>query len=436
MKILLITDEVWNDSIHGNNVLSNWFNGFPAEFAQIYCSPGHPDNDCCELYYQITDKMMINSILNHTKAGTRLQKSEETTQQYNSTDVSNINWMRRYCGNLLRLIKNLVWSFGKYDETAISSFIKEFQPDIIFSPRFATPKMLRLERIVYKYANCPMVAFTGDNEYSMRMFSLSPFAWINKLWLRKALRRNAKMYSAYYTLSDEQKSEYEKVFSCPIKILRKCVPSDIVIVSDQIHEPIKIVYAGKMYCNRWKTLGKIGAALQKLNSDGCKAVLNIYTKDTLTKKQQKALDLPGSVVLHGAISQCQVLDNYQKSDIALHIESFDLKYRLATRVSFSTKIIDCLNGGCAIMAVAWKEHSGLTYLKREDAAICIDDSKKIFEVLSKIISCPELIKNYKLKARDCLIRNHSRQKVQKSLLDDWYAIIDAYLKSKEESNTF
>ena len=88
------------------------------------------------------------------------------------------------------------------------------------------------------------------------------------------------------------------------------------------------------------------------------------------------------------------------------------------------------------MAVAWKEHSGLTYLKREDAAICIDDSKKIFEVLSKIISCPELIKNYKLKARDCLIRNHSRQKVQKSLLDDWYAIIDAYLKSKEESNTF
>lgn len=429
MKILLITDEVWNDSIHGNNVLSNWFNGFPAEFAQIYCSPGHPDNDCCEMYYQITDKMMINSILNHTKAGTRLQKSEETTQQYNSTDVSNINWMRKYCGNLLRLIKNLVWSFGKYDETAISLFIKEFQPDIIFSPRFATPKMLRLERIVHKYSDCPMVAFTGDNEYSMRMFSLSPFAWINKLWLRKELRRNAKMYSTYYTLSDEQKSEYEKVFSCPIKILRKCASSEDLLKPSQIHDPIKMVYAGKLYCNRWKTLKKIGEAIQKLNTDGCKVLLDIYTKDTLTKKQKKALDLPGAVVLHSAVSQSQVLENYRNCDIALHIESFDLKYRLATRLSFSTKIIDCLSCGCAVMVVAWKEHSGLTYLKRENAAICVDSLDHILEVLTKITLNPELIQNYKLKAIDCLMRNHSRKKVHEFLEDDWRIIIGAYSKS-------
>lgn len=429
MRVLLITDEVWSDSIHGNNVLSNWFNQFPAEFAQIYCSPGGPDNDCCEQYYQITDKMMLNSILHNKKAGRRIQKSKKENVLYNSTDVSNVNWMRKHCGNLLRLFKNIIWSIGKYDEKAISLFIKEFKPDIIFSPRLATPKMLRLERIVYKYANCPMVAFTGDNEYSMKIFSFSPFAWINKLWTRRELRRNAKLYSAYYTLSDEQKSEYEKIFACPIKILRKCASSNKIIVPSQIHSPIKIVYAGKMYCNRWKTLGKIGAALQKLNSGGCKAVLDIYTKDILTKKQKKALDLPGAVVLHGAISQNQVFEKYQSSDIALHIESFDLKYRLATRVSFSTKIIDCLSGGCAVIVVAWKEHSGLTYLQREDAAICIDDSKCILDVLTKITLDPNLIQNYKVKAIDCLTRNHNRQKVQKFIVDDWNAIISAYSKS-------
>ena len=43
MRILLITDEIWNDRVFGNNVLENWFNDMPdAEFAQIGCWPGKP----------------------------------------------------------------------------------------------------------------------------------------------------------------------------------------------------------------------------------------------------------------------------------------------------------------------------------------------------------------------------------------------------------
>ena len=59
MRILIIADEVWNDSIHGNNVLTNWFEDFPAEFAEIYCSPGIPKNSICKKYFQITDKGVI-----------------------------------------------------------------------------------------------------------------------------------------------------------------------------------------------------------------------------------------------------------------------------------------------------------------------------------------------------------------------------------------
>jgi hypothetical protein len=69
MKILLITDEVWNDKIHGNNILTNWFEGFDAEFANIYCSPGYPQNNCCKKYFQITDKMMFRSLISRQKAG-------------------------------------------------------------------------------------------------------------------------------------------------------------------------------------------------------------------------------------------------------------------------------------------------------------------------------------------------------------------------------
>lgn len=427
MRILLITDEVWNDKIHGNNVLTNWFEGFTAEFAQIYCSPGLPDNPCCDKYYQFTDKMMVDSIIKGKLAGKCVKERAKSIKIYNSTDMTRIGFLRKYCGNTLRLLKNIVWTLGKYNEETLKEFVTNFSPDLIFTPRMATPKLLRLERSVCKYANCPMLAFTGDNEYSLKMFSLSPIAWINKFWLRKELRKNANLYSMYYTLSEEQQEEYQKVFKCPIKILRKCANDLNVIKSSDRHEinhPIRFVYAGKLYCNRWKTLAAIGKALSKINKEECKAVLDIYTKDSLTKKQKNALNYPGSIQLHGAISPSEVLEKYRNSDIALHIESFDLKYKLATRVSFSTKIIDCLGGGCALMVVAWKNHSGLTYLKKEDAAICVDDLGEIYNVIYSLVGNEDILERYKEKAIKCLEKNHNRRNVQKELFEEWSRLLD------------
>mgnify|MGYP000460763869 CR=1 FL=1 len=63
MKILVLSYEAWNDITNGNNVTSNWFEGMDAEFANIYASPGEPYNQCCQKYYQITDSMMLKSII-------------------------------------------------------------------------------------------------------------------------------------------------------------------------------------------------------------------------------------------------------------------------------------------------------------------------------------------------------------------------------------
>ena len=427
MRILVISDEVWNDTIHGNNVLSNWFQGFSAEFANIYCSPGFPKNTCCDRYFQITDGMMIQSILKGKQAGIVTRMQGKCDKKYNSTDVENIGWMRKYCGDLLRFLKSVVWTFGRYNEDALGKFISDFQPDIIFSPRYANPKILRLERVVKKYANCPMIAFTGDNEYSLRMVCYSPFGWINKFWTRAALKKNSDMYSLYYTLSDEQKAEYEKVFHCPIKILRKCTPPSVKTLPEitPLHKPIKMVYAGKLYYERWKTLAQIGSTIHTLNVGNKKFQLDIYTADILDNQEKKALNFPESVYIHGPVSQEEVLKIYRDSDIALHVESFQRKYRLLTRVSFSTKIIDCLSCGCALMTVAWKEHSGLTYLKREDASLCVDDLKKLPDILKMIGENSSQLQSYKEKAVSCLKRNHMRAAVQNELFLDFQKAIES-----------
>ena len=63
MKVLIISAEVWKNNTNGGNVLSNLFEGMDAEFAQIYCNPGIPQNFVCKKYYQMTDFMMINNLI-------------------------------------------------------------------------------------------------------------------------------------------------------------------------------------------------------------------------------------------------------------------------------------------------------------------------------------------------------------------------------------
>ena len=113
MKILILSNEVWNDKINGNNVISSWFEGMKAELANIYASPGAPYNTCCEKYFQITDTMMLNSIIKGVKAGKNLGRLETGTSVQESIAESEPKKLYRFLksisGSFLRLVRELLW---------------------------------------------------------------------------------------------------------------------------------------------------------------------------------------------------------------------------------------------------------------------------------------------------------------------------------------
>ena len=261
MKILVLSSEVWNDKINGNNVTSNWFEGMEAEFANVYASPDAPLNQCCQRYFQITDTMMLKSILTTTKAGQSLPicdyciEQEECNAETEPKKLYQI--LKSISGPFLRFTREILWLLGRYNLSELKKFIDDFKPDVIFSERMASCKMLRLESIVSQLTDAPMFAFTGDDEYSLRQLSFSPFFWINRFMVRKMLRKNVKDYKIYYTLSPEQGAYYERIFGCRCKQLYKCGAFTSENGEREIHDPIRIIYAGKFYCNRWKVLCKL-----------------------------------------------------------------------------------------------------------------------------------------------------------------------------------
>lgn len=430
MKILLITAEEWNDYVYGNGVLTNWFTGFDAEFAQIYTSPGLPNNKVCSKYFQIDERQMVKSLYSNTKAGREVKMPTNEREQ----DAAKSNAQRKGIYGIFKklslwmhtpivMLQDFIWMTGRYDKAALQRFIDGYKPDVVFCPQLGNPKMWRLEKLVTGMTDVPFVAFTGDDEASYQQVSKSPLFWLRRWYCHNGLKNSVKIFSHYFMHSKEQAQDYTNEYGVPTSTLYKCGDFSNEFVKKSVGSPIRLVYAGRLYCNRWKTLAEIGKALHEINKHGERMVLDIYTQEALTNEQRKALSPENSVYMKGSVNPQQLKEVYRNADIALHVESMDKKNRLATRVSFSTKIIDLMASSCAILAVCWNRHCGYQYLRDNDAAFCVDNYSDILPMLQRIVDNPSLVQNYAQKAYECGRKNHTREKIQKQIRDKFEELI-------------
>ena len=224
-------------------------------------------------------------------------------------------------------------------------------------------------------------------------------------------------------MTETQKQQCERDFGANMKILLKSVSFGDIPEKKSVGNPIKLVYAGGIYLNRWKTLLEVANAVKSLNTDGVKFRLDIYTANNLPKKAGGLNDGVNSFV-HSPVTQEELKNIYRNSDIALHTESFDLKNRLAVRMSFSTKIVDCLSSGCAVMAVCDEKQGGFVYLKENDAALCVSNKAEIYGALETIKNDNKIILDYAKRAKECCIQNHNKEKITDTIHKDFERILN------------
>lgn len=417
MRILVISKEAWRDDQSGGNVLSNIFQGFNAEFAQIYCNELMPHNNVCEHYYQITDREMLNSIGKGKPAGKTFDYCRSEGAFHNG--IESFSGLKGIFGGMLRIMREVVWSLGKWDAKGIESFVKDFNPDIIFAPCYGVNYMHRLTTQVHNIAKVNVISYISDDFYSNKQLHWSPWYWIHHYVLRKNTRRIFKRYSLVYTMTDEQKEKCEKAFGANMRILRKAASCKSDKYKQPPHNPIRFIYAGGIYLGRWKTLGLLADAMRRLNQDEIKFKLDIYTNNPLTKTMQRTINDGTTSTVHPAVSSKELQQLYSESDIALHCESFDMVNRLTVRLSFSTKIVDCLESGCAVMAICDPKQSGFAYLKRNNCAICISSKNEIKDALRNLYENKNIILDYKVRAMNIAQTNHNPNDIKKQLTDDF-----------------
>ena len=424
MKILIISKEAWRDEQNGGNVLTNLFSHFPdTHFAQIYCNEQEPNNKICRVYYQMTDKMMVNNILHNKKVGRKI--IYENAPEATVATAESFKGTSRWGGNLKRIARELVWKFGKWDADEIISFAKEFNPDIIFAPCYGNHYMQKLTVLVHNALKVPVVSYISDDFYTNKQFKFSPIFWANHFLIRIRTRKTFKHYSLVYTMTDEQMEQCIRDFGVKMKILKKNGLFEDSYLKSSVNNPIRFVYAGGIYLNRWKTLAALADAMRKINSDGTKMVLDIYTNNALNEEMKRSINDGKTSHVHKAVSMKELMDIYHQSDVALHVEAFDVTNRHVVRMSFSTKIVDCMDSGCAVMAICDKKQAGGAYLRRNNCAICIHNLSDIEKTLKSIIANPQLLVEIQNKAFEVGRKYHLQKDITKGLISDFENLVNA-----------
>lgn len=424
MNILIIKNAEWNDSTFPNNLLTNWFEGTNAKFANVYCGPGLPLNTICDSYFRITDGQLLKSLFLLGRAGNEIHC--DNNKSYERKAKINLNRQGVYgifkkisliARTPVMLFRDFLWMRGRYNKKALREFIEDFKPDIVLTYRVFNPQIYQLERLVYKYAKAPIVAYTGDDEILSNCHSLFGVSQLRRIYTRYLFNKQSSLYSYYFTHSADLCNFYTERFNIPSSVIHKGANFDDFNDEKQIHNPIKLVYAGRLCYGRWKTIVEIGKNIDKVNKDGIRMLLYVYSQDIISHKMKSEFDQIKSLNFCGSVDSGELMRIYHDSDIALHIESFEKKYFLITRYSFSTKIVDLMNSTCAIMAVCEEKQAGYKYLKENEAAFTVSSYDYLYDELQNIANNPSMIALYAKRAWELGKKNHDKSNNRRMIMN-------------------
>ena len=111
------------------------------------------------------------------------------------------------------------------------------------------------------------------------------------------------------------------------------------------------------------------------------------------------------------------------ADYNLHVESFEKDKIDYVKFSFSTKIIDCLQAGSAILGIGPGNISSIKYLKKITGSDVIEDIENIQDIIEKIITNKNEIINKSKKIREYAIHKHDINKNQQLLREQFMDLI-------------
>ena len=383
MRVLIITRSQWDDRLANGNTLSNLFSHWKdTEYACIYCRDSLPNNNCCSNYLSISPLHVAKNLLTPWRIGRKIDCKKKNNVSNNIFENRLIDKSK---GHRLAsyLITEFVYCIGHWLNRKCKKFINDFAPDVVFCFGVPDPVNFGLIKYINKNTNAVIVSYFVDDLYNGRKKTL-----LQKKITKYRLLKIAEMSDLCYGISQKMCDEYSIIFKRKFSLLFK--GCEIRECKESVNNPIRFVYAGNLLFNRSESLIALANAINILNNGETKATLDVYSGTTICDEIKKSLNIKGTSRLNASKSYEEIKEIMHKADIVLHVESFDKEEMNVVRLSFSTKITDCMQSGSVLMAIGPSEIASIEYIKNSiPGTIVVNSIEDLTNVIKNIVEHPD-----------------------------------------------
>lgn len=383
MRILIINRSPWDEKLPNGNTLSNLFSNWEnTEFANIYSRSAKPANECCSRYYSISPVNVASHILTPWKIGSEFVFTPKSVSKNFQKEESLGQISRKYQSLSFWSIE-FIYKFGHWNNTKLRDFIKKFSPDVVFCFGYPDPITPKILQYIKRECHAVIVSYFVDDHYKLHS-ALS----LRRMVVRKRLKNITSLSDKCYAISKMMCEEYSCLFGKDFSLLFKgCEISEPKV---SFNNPIRFVYAGNLLYNRNKSLEALARAIEVVNAGTSKAFLDIYSGTKVSDDVRNSLNIEGASCLNDPKPFSEIKEIMHSSDIVLHVESFDKEQMDVVRLSFSTKITDCMQSGSVMMAIGPAGIASIEYPKNSiPGAIVVNSLDELPNVVRSIVDNPE-----------------------------------------------
>lgn len=416
-KVMAISLSTWrsDSGIHTQTDLFKFWN--PDKVAQIYTKSDMPNTPVCNKFFQISENAVIKSVLNRKAVGKVVYNGEENNSKVVQEEKKLYEKAHKKKSWLMTIIREIVWSCGKWKTEELDKFVSNFDAEVYFVPIYPVVYTAKIQQYILKKFPKPYVCYLADDNYSYKPCGKNLFAYMHRFMLRKVVRQLAENCTEMFTITKTEAIDTDKLFGTQSIVLTKGIDySKLTYEEKEINTPIKMVYTGNLLIGRASSLVAISKALANINQESTKIELDIYSPTILDGKTMKYLNSNGCH-FKGAVPKCEVEAIQKNADVVVFVESLEREHRYAARLSFSTKLTDYFASGKCIFAIGDKNIAPIEYLSENDAAIICVEYNEIETRIREIVDNPQKIHAYGEKAFNCGKKNHEQSLVKKTFID-------------------
>jgi len=342
-----------------------------ADIAQVYLSTDIPEFSLCSNYFQLNDFDVLKKIIRRKEYGHEIKIENRKNQIENKNRIRKsvvLKIFRRVKGPLFSLLRDGMWLFSGFRESALIAFIDKFKPNILFFQSSGNVFSFKIAQwIARKYQLKTIIQTTDD--YLGYGVSLNPFAYVLRKRLNNIYMQMVANSSLIIAIGDDLANEYSKKFGGKYYVAANAVNIGRSEIKKDQQGVVKLLFSGNIGLNRWKTLLLLSEAIKKLNKKtDIRFKLEIYTLSEVDSNVLRRFRKYEGTKFMGMVSAKKLKSIRNDADILVHVESFDFVNRYVTRLSISTKISEYLASERAMLSIGPANISSIRYLKRHHVA--------------------------------------------------------------------